>query len=1099
MKNQTWHLVTCLFLAAGLAFPQASSQQISGIVRDPSGLAVGSAKVTVRNTATGFEREATVNENGAYAVTGISIGLYDIETTASGFKKNIRKDVRVEVNAKVAADIQLEVGAVSDSITVRTDAANVETTSGEIGRVITGTQATQLQLNGRNYIQLLALIPGVSTNYSSSFGLAGGFGTNASGQSANGGRSDSFSWNVDGVDNKDNGGGGNNFVNVNPDAIAEFKVLTTNYSAEYGQNASAIVNIALKSGSRSFHGSAYEFVRNDAFDARAFNAFQKQKLRFNNFGWNLGGPIYIPKKFNTDKSKLFFFVSQEYKRLRQGAINTWVVPTAVQRGGDFSALAATAQPRDITTNALFPGGVIPANRINRSMSALLRNYPAPNFTGSGGNLVFPTTTPSNTNQNILKIDYNLSSKDQISFHYLADQFYQLQNLTNLVLFDRNIPGKSYKIQHTRVINASTVNTFQLSTSGNVIKQDGYRPNPTFTGDTTRKGSGFTAPSVYGITNDIPTLTIAGFNGLNAAPRQFNNFNRIINIKEDFSKLVGSHNIKAGFLFQRSRKNQDNIPAINGTLNFQTGHAFSSGNAFADALLGNFQQYQEANTNREGWYRFSQFEPYVQDDWKISSRLTVNLGYRFMYMGPQYAALQNTTSFLPEFYNAANAPTILASNGSIVPNSGDPFNGLALGSAGFPQSALDRIPASITGDPRVKALFRGIPQGGARTPWGTHAPRVGFAYDINGKQKTVVRGGFGVFYERTQGNFIFSAINNPPFIQQQTIQSANIDNPTSGTAAAFPASITNSHPVDFKVPRILNWSFGVQHKLDSSTTLDVAYVGSSAASLTRALNINQLRLGTLQANPGVNVNALRPYRGYADIQQYVNGANSIYNSLQVQVRRQIKGGGQLSTSYTWSNAITDASNFNEQPMDSYNAKLDRGYMAFDRRHNLIVSYVYPLPFWLTGNDWYKKTFGGWQLSGITTLNTGLPLNLGITADRAGTGLGNQRPDVVGDWQQNGGTRFQWFNQAAFALPANGTFGNLGRNIVRGPGTNNWDASLQKNFRFSEKFTMQFRSEFYNAPHHFSWLGVGTTLGAGNFGQITSASDPRSLQFGLRMDF
>ena len=288
-------------------------------------------------------------------------------------------------------------------------------------------------------------------------------------------------------------------------------------------------------------------------------------------------------------------------------------------------------------------------------------------------------------------------------------------------------------------------------------------------------------------------------------------------------------------------------------------------------------------------------------------------------------------------------------------------------------------------------------------------------------------------------------------------------------------------------------------MDSLTTLDVAYVGSSAASLTRARNINQLRLGTLQANPGINLNALRPYRGYADIQQFVNGANSIYNSLQVQVRRQIKGGGQLSTSYTWSNAITDASGFSEQPMDSYNAKRDRGFMAFDRRHNLIVSYVYPLPFWLSGSEWYKKAFGGWQLSGITTLNTGLPLNLGIVGDRAGTGLGNQRPDVVGDWQQNAGTRFQWFNQSAFALPALGTFGNLGRNIVRGPGTNNWDASIQKNFRINEKVNMQFCTEFYNAPHHFSWLGVGTTLAAGNFGQITSASDPRSLQFGLRLDF
>jgi hypothetical protein len=1092
-------LIGLLVVGCALVFGQASSQQISGVVSDPSGLPVGSASVTVRNRATGLERQVPVNESGFYAVTGIPIGLYDVEVTAAGFKKNLRQDVRVEVNAKVGVDVRLEVGAVNESVTIRSDAAQVETTTGEIGRVITGTQATQLQMNGRNYIQLLALIPGVSTNYASSFGLAGGFGTNASGQSANGGRSDSFSWNIDGVDNKDNGGGGNNFVNVNPDAIAEFKVLTTNYSAEYGQNASAIINLALKSGTKSFHGSAYEFVRNDAFDARAFNALQKQKLRFNNFGWNLGGPIFIPKKFNADRSKLFFFFSQEYKRLRQGGIQTWVVPVAEQRAGNFSNAPVAQQPRDVTTNAPFPGGIIPASRVNRSMAALLQKYPQPNFTGSGGNLVFPTTTPSNTNQNVLKIDYNLSSKDQISFHWLADQFYQLQNLAALVLFDRNIPGKSYKAQWTRVINPTTVNTLQLSTSGNVIRQDGYRPNPTFTTDTTRRGSGFTAPSIYGITNDVPTLAIAGFNTLNAAPQQFNNFNRLINIKEDFSKLIGKHNLKVGFLYLRSRKNQDNIPAINGSLNFQTGHSLSSGNPLADAVLGNFQQYQEANTNREGWYRFGQFEPYIQDDWKVTSRLTINLGYRYMYMQPQYSALQNTTSFLPEFYSAAAAPQVNPANGALIPGTGDPFNGLVLGGSGFPQSALDRLPASITGDPRVKALFRGIPQGGAETFWGTHAPRLGFAYDWGGRQKTVIRGGYGLFYERTQGNFIFSAINNPPFIQQQTIQSANVDNPTGGAQAAFPASITNSHPVDFKVPRIMNWSLGVQQKLDGATTLDVAYVGSSAASLSRTLNLNQLRVGTLQANPGVNLNALRPFRGYADIQQFVNGANSIYNSLQVQLRRQLGGSGLLSVSYTWSNAITDASGFNEQPMDSYNAKRDRGFMSFDRRHNLIFSYVYPLPFWRNGVNWYQKALGGWQLSGITTLNTGLPLNLGINGDRAGTGLGNQRPDAIGNWQQDGGQRTRWFNPAAFALPSVGTFGNLGRNIVRGPGTNNWDASLQKNFRVTERANVQFRAEFFNAPHHFSWLGVGTVLGAGNFGQITSAMDPRSLQFGLRVDF
>lgn len=339
--------VTQLFLAlcsASILFAQTSSQQISGFVRDASGLAVSSARITVRNVGTGLARKAQVNEDGFYSVTNLPIGVYAIEGNAAGFKKYLQKEVKLDVNAKLTADVLLEVGSVNESITVTTDAAQIEANSGEIGRLVTGTKATQLQLNGRNYIQLLALIPGVVTTYPSSFGLAGRFGTNASGQSANGGRTDTFSWNIDGVDNKDNGGGGNNFVNVNPDAIAEFKVLTTNYSAEYGQNAGAIINLALKSGTKDFHGAAYEFVRNDAFDARAFNAFQKQKLRFNNFGWNLGGPIYIPGKFNADKSKLFFFVSQEFKRLRQGAINTCNVSTLEQRAGNFSARLLPSGP-----------------------------------------------------------------------------------------------------------------------------------------------------------------------------------------------------------------------------------------------------------------------------------------------------------------------------------------------------------------------------------------------------------------------------------------------------------------------------------------------------------------------------------------------------------------------------------------------------------------------------------------------------------------------------------------------------------------------------------------------------------------------------------
>ena len=400
---------------------------------------------------------------------------------------------------------------------------------------------------------------------------------------------------------------------------------------------------------------------------------------------------------------------------------------------------------------------------------------------------------------------------------------------------------------------------------------------------------------------------------------------------------------------------------------------------------------------------------------------------------------------------------------------------------------------------MKALFRGIPQTLANTYRATWGPRLGFALDLTGRQRTVLRGGYGVFYERIEGNFLFSAINNPPFISQQDIYDGNIENPTGGTTQLFPAGLSNSHFPDMKVPRIMNWSFGVQHKLDSLTTLDVAYVGSSAANLSRTLNMNQLRAGTLQKNPGVNTNALRPYPGYGNINMYVTGSNSIYNAMQAQAKRQMRGGGLLNVAYTWSRVITDASAYNEQPVDSYNFKYDRGLATFNRSHVFVFSYIYPLPFWRTGAEWYKKALGGWQISGVTSMQTGNPLNLGINPDQAGIGQGGQRPNVVGDWQQGGGQRLQWFNTAAFALPAAGTFGNLGRNVVPGPGQNNWDASVQKHFTLRENWKLQFRAEVYDAPNHLSWWGVGTTLGNSNFGQITSASDPRTLQLGLRMTF
>lgn len=1099
--------IVLLLIVSGCALQAQSTnnQQISGQVLDDSGAIVPNAEVTVVNRNTQLTRPTTTNTSGNYVVSNLPIGFYDISASAPGFKKTVLTNIQLTVDSKMTANLKLDVGSVTDSVSVQADALQVEANTGQIGRLITGEQATQIQLNGRNFPQLLALVPGVSTTYSSGFGLFGGYGVNNSGQSANGGRTDSFSWNLDGADNKDNGGGGNNFVNINPDAIAEFKMLTTNYSAEYGNSSGAVVNLAMKSGTKDFHGVGYEYFRNDAIQARAFNSLAKPMLRFNNFGWNLGGPIYIPKLFNKEKEKLFFFVGGDFKRLNQGIARTWTVPTMAQRAGNFSSLPRSQWPKDPLTANPFPDGIIPANRISPNSQRLLNNYPEPNFSGAGGNYVFNTISPLNTNQYVYKADYNISSRHQLSGHYVRDYYTSTQNLDQLILYDRNIPGTNTSIQWTFVPNPTTVNIAQFAFTGNVISQrTGIVPNPAFIDDYTRAGQGFTAPSIYNISDAIPTITLTGYNNLTSTPLNWNNFNRIFNWKDDFSKVLGNHTLKLGIMIMRSRKNQDNVPAINGTFAFNPALPGSTGNSVADALLGNFYTYTEASGTRQGWYRFTQIEPYIQDDWKVTSRLTLNVGLRFQYMQPQYSALNNTTAFLPQYYDPSQAVTVVRTGpnaGQIVPGSGNPYNGLVLGGSGFPETAIGRVPG--TDDPAVQALFHDLPKGTARTDWGTWAPRLGFAYDLTGKQSTVLRGGYGMFYERVQGNFLFSAVNNPPFVQQQVIYQGNVENPTSGALPVFPSNIANSHFLDMKVPRVMNWSLGIQQKLSSDMTLDVSYVGSSAANLTYQQNINQLPVGTLQANPGVNVNALRPYLGYADILQFNSGANFIYNSLQVQLRKQFSGGGLFNVAYTWSKGRTNANAFDYRPMDSYDLRRDWGPSSYNRGQILVISYVYPLPFWRNGQEWYQKALGGWQLSGVTTLQSGLPLNVTLAADIAGIGSGDrQRPNLVSD-PRKGVSGTQYLNPAAFAVPAAGTFGNLGPYAIYGPGMNNWDISVQKMFPVGERVRADFRAEFYNFPNHLSYFNVATgsfsATPPSNFGQVTGATDPRTLQFALRLSF
>jgi len=1074
---------------------QNSSQQISGTVKDSTGAVIPAAKVTARQTGTGLTRYAEVSESGYFVIANIPIGEYQIEAEAAGFQKYVKRGLRVGVNDKVTSDVTMSVGTVEESITVNADVAMVNTTTGEVGRVVSGQQATQLQLNGRNYVQLLYLLPGVSTSTRSNFDLATTFGASVTQASVNGGRQGTLSVYLDGSDNLATGGGGHSFVNINPDALAEIKVMTSNYSAEFGQSSGAVMNMALKSGTRQFHGALYEFVRNSAFDARAYNTLTKQKLTFNNFGFNIGGPIYIPGKFNASRDKLFFFAGGDFKRLRRGTPTVWNVPLPVERAGNFSSRAAAQQPRDPSTGQIFPGGIIPASRISRNGKRLVDNYPVPNFTGPGGNYAFETTFPMNVDEIVLKVDYLLNQKHQFSWHYVHDDAFSLQNQTNLMTYNRTIPATNQSWKWTYVANPTTVNTFQFSLPGHHIYQRDFVANRLFIMDATRQGQGVNYPMLFGTSNAIPSLSISGFNALNVRPVDWNNSNRILFFKNDLSKVLGSHTLKLGVFVQRNRKNQDNQPAINGSFNFSPGHPLHSGNPLADSLLGNFNSYTEADGGREGWFRFTQVEWYATNNWRVTNRLSIDIGARFNYMPQQYSPLQNTVFFSPRFFDPAKAPTVRASDGQIVPGTGDPVNGLLVGGTAYPDALKRRV--SGLEDPVFQRLFRGVSEKISPTYWPV-GPRFGFAYDLTGGQRTVLRGGYGMVFERVQGNFIFHQINNPPFVRQATLFTANIENPAGGTERPVPASLT-SFDLDVKIPTVNNYSLGIQHKFGKDTLLDVAYVGSSGWNLYRGLNLNQLPVGTLQRNPGVNTNALRPYPGYANITQYVTGSNNNYHSLQMQARKEFGGGGLVNVSYTWSKAITDASFFNEEPANSFDFKLERGLSNLDRRHMLVLSYIYPLPFWRQQTTWYRRAFGGWQLSGITNLQSGVPLNVTIQGDQAGTGTGGQRPNVIGDWRDGGKTANRWFNTDAFALPALGTLGNLGRNVVIGPVLNNWDASAQKFFALTEQWRLEFRAEVFNTPHHFSYWGVATQFGASNFGQVTTATDPRTFQFALKLLF
>lgn len=1097
MKRVLLSFVMLAFLATGVMQGQAvDSQQISGIVTDVTGAALPGAEVLVTNTSTDLRRSVQTNSDGNYVVLNLPVGTYKVTTTLQGFKTSVITGVAVDVGAKPAVPIQLAIGQVSESVEVRSDTVTIQTTTAEIGGVITSTEATQIQLNGRNYVQLLTLQPGVSQTVASGFAIFGTYGVNGNSQSVNGIRSDSANFFIDGVDNKDNGGGGNNFVNISPDSLQQFRNAASSYDASYGGTSGATVSVAIKSGGRSFHGNVYEYLRNDAVQAfpfRAISAYSqkpiKAPLRYNDFGYTIGGPIWIPGHFNQNREKLFFFAAQEYKRLRTSTVTNASVPTP-------AAIAA----------AIAAGG---STATGRALAASVLQDPS-------GNFQYLSLGNNNQTEYLVKIDYNLNEKNQISGHFVHDNVQNVGNPTNYIVYDRTIPGLTSSVQWTHTFNPKTVNSAIGSYSGNIINEGGnIRANPQFGQKVLRSDYGLKYATLYNASPFVPQITISGLGNPGTSPRSFDNSQRIYAMKDDLSRVLGNHSVKVGAYFWRARKNQTAPPQLNGAFTFAN---------VASLVAGNYANYSEGSNIPQVQARFTQFETYVQDDWTVNRRLTVNVGLRWQYMPPISSWPNNAAFFDPTYYDPSKAAVINPANGFII-SAIAPYNGLVLPGTGFSDKAKQVVSPTVYNNPAVQALFHNLPAGVINTVYNTFAPRVGFAYDLTGAQTTVLHAGYGISYERVEGNYIYGAVSQLPFVAVASLPNAgNVDTLTSGGTSSAAQQIGNSANRNLTPPRADNYSLGVQRKLFNNTSVELNYVGAHSSNETYRKDINQGPTGIQNANPGVAVNALRPYKGYSEIYQYTNGAQINYNSLQARLQTRFNKGGLVSLSYTWSQALTNGSTFDYQPQDSTNPAADYGPANYNQRKIFVASYVYPLPFWLHDRTWYKEILGGWQVSGITRIANGLPINViqptgqFTSGNLVSTSSVAQRPNVMGNPYLPGKGK-QYLNYASFALPGPGTYGNLGYDAIRGPLFDNWDAAFQRNIDIHESVGLEFRAEMFNVPNHLSPFVVNGTLpsyqaatgtyqpnfnpagGAfqNSFGQVTSTTDPRTMEFVLRLKF
>jgi Carboxypeptidase regulatory-like domain/TonB-dependent Receptor Plug Domain len=1137
----------------GGLWAQATAGSISGIVQDPQGAVVAGAKMTLTNEAQGAAsaRQVATGPEGTYVFSPVLPGQYTVDVEAAGFKKFTQTHILLNVNDRLGLpSISLEVGTTGETVNVEATAVQLETVTAERSGLVTGRQMVDIALNGRNYTGLLKTVPGVPAD------ATGGDAT------FNGGRTGQNNYTVDGQNVTDIGVNQQFAYRINVDAIAEFKVSTNAQSAEFGRNDGAQVQIVTRSGTRDFHGDGYWFKRGEFMNANNFlnNAQPNMRdpntgklvpafpqYRFMTAGYTVGGPAYIPGKFNRNKDKLFFFMSHEWNRsFTPNALRQITVPTAAERQGDFSNTRDAAGVRQTIYDPLtrsaanpkgtpFTGNQVPKDRFNQYGPSVLNWLPLPNVTGQPNyNYQSQAANSSPSFDQVYRADYNISEKWRLFVRGLNSK--QTQTVpygradtgNNLGLSPLTAPtyGWSITANVATIITPTLTNEFQFGYTVNGIPGD----PPPVGSPYYRSVSQIDIPLLYpaaNVSGVIPnfvfdgTPTVSGTAMTSFAGTPYNNRNPVWNYIDNVSKIIGTHALKAGIYYERAIKTENAFKPYNGTINFgrDPNNPGDTNWAFSNALLGNYQTYTQINQDPLPSYPYTNFEFYGQDSWKVTKRLTVNYGLRVAFVAPFHDTLGMMSNFDNSKYNPANQVVFF-----------QPVN-----SAGTRQ-ALNPITGQILPAPYIGAMVPGVGDinngmvrsGQNGTPLGLiqhrgpqFGPRFGVAYQID--DKTVFRAGGGAFYERiaTFGVGITSNYTtNPPLLRTATIYYGNLSNIQSAGGVFFPTGVNQLAP-DGHVPTVYNYNAGLQRELPSHFFLDVSYVGSQSRHLWLAQPFNFAPFGSawqaysqdptkvpkFDGTTNLPTDMYRPYAGYSNGTSFTWGTSANYNALQVALNRRV-GRLQLGGAYTWSKALGVSTAPPGQPGNPINIRASNyGPLPQNRTQSLAINYIYDLPSLarkgsFLDNGAGRLVFDGWQLSGLTSMSTGAPINVtysvsgvsGPILNATTTGSPDLAPRVIFTCNPNlsrGDRDINAFiNTSCFAPAPKGSLAmDSGFDRITGPGINQWDMSLFKSVSIRERARIQLRLEAYNAFNHTEWgpsggpnVGVNNTIVFSQAGKV-----------------